>query len=200
VDLTDAPGCRSALSAVRACAVALAVAAAIGAMPLWGGAESVLTPGVAAGGVPLDASVDGVRTILGAPSNELRDPTNRGIIIQRWEARCLGARYTAAGMLVALDVWSDLGDQCGGTAYTADGAGGRRVTFGSMRAAVKAAFGYAPSRVLRALSFTIIVYDDQGIAFYVRGDGPRQGLVDAITVFRRGGSRSVWTPDAWGGR
>ena len=79
-------------------------------------------------------------------------------------------------------------------------AGGRHVTFGSTRDDVKAAFGYDPGRVLRALNFWIYVYDDQGIAFYVRTEGTRRGLVDAITVFRRGRSRQVWTPESWGGR
>jgi hypothetical protein len=183
---------------VRPFAAALAVAALLLAIPIRGGAESVLTPGVAAGGVPLDASVDGVRAILGAPSEEMEDPTNAGIVIQRWETRCLGARYTTVGTLVALDVWTDLGEQCGGAVYVAEGIGGRRIAFGSTRAGVKAAFGYLPSRVLRALAFTILVYDDQGIAFYLRDDGLRRGLVDAITVFRRGGSRSVWAPASWG--
>jgi hypothetical protein len=179
---------------------ACAIAAALIAIPIRGGAESVLTPGVAAGGVPLESVVDGVRAILGEPSGELKDPTNPQIVIQRWESRCLGARFTAAGNLLALDVWKDLGDKCAGAAYVAEGAGGRRVAFGSMRADMKAAFGYDPSRVLRALTFSIYVYDDQGIAFYVRDDGMRRGLVDAMTVFRRGGSRHIWTPESWGGR
>ncbi|MHB8733132.1 MAG: hypothetical protein ACYDAB_15265, partial [bacterium] len=85
-------------------------------------------------------------------------------------------------------------------AYTADGAGGRRITFASTRADVKAAFGYAPSRVLHAFTFTIFVYDDQGVAFYVRDEGLRRGLVDAMTVFPRGASRAVWKPASWDGR
>jgi hypothetical protein len=183
---------------MRVAALALAAVVIAGAMPA--NAENVLTPGVAAGGVPLDATVDDVRAILGAPSGELQDPTNHGIVIQRWEPRCLGARYTAAGMLLALDVWSDLGEQCGGAVYVAEGAAGRRIVLGSTRADVKAAFGYVPGRILHALVFTVFVYDDQGIAFYVRDDGLRRGLVDAITVFRRGGSRSVWMPAAWDGK
>ncbi|HLW48672.1 MAG TPA: hypothetical protein VKW09_13010 [bacterium] len=180
--------------------VAAVVTAALVAIAIPGRAGDVLTPGVAAGGVPLQATVTDVRTILGAPSGELQDPTNPRIIIQRWEAQCLGARYSPAGDLVALDVWADLGEQCAVAAYAADGVGGRRITFTSTRADVKAAFGYAPDRVLRALTFTIFVYDDQGIAFYLRDDGLRRGLVDAMTVFRRGASRSVWAPDAWRGR
>ncbi len=164
-------------------------------------AEGALTPGVAAGGVPLDATVDKVVTILGRPSGELRDPSNPRIIIQRWEPRCLGARYTPAGNLLALDVWADLGEQCGPAgAYAVDGVGARRITFASTRSEVKAAFGYTPGRVLHGITFTIFVYDEQGVAFYVRDDGLRQGLVDAMTVFPRGASRSVWAPDSWRGR
>lgn len=177
-----------------------ALVAALVVSPAHGGSENVLTPGVAAGGVPLEGTVGDVRTILGAPTNERQDPTNRHIIIQRWESRCLGARYTEAGRLLALDVWSDLGEQCGGAAYAVDGMAGRRVTLGSTRADVKAAFGFDPSRVLTAPAFTILVYDDQGIAFYLRGEGPRRGFVDAMTVFRRGGSQSVWGSSSWGGR
>jgi hypothetical protein len=199
--MTGAPSnARKPAARLAVRAVAAVLAAALVAIPIRGGAEGVLTPGVAAGGVPLESVVDSVRAILGAPSSELKDPTNPHIIIQRWESRCLGARYTATGNLVALDVWTDLGDKCAGAAYLADGARGQRITFGSMRADVKAAFGYEPSRVLRALTFSIFVYDDQGIAFYVRDDGMRRGLVDAMTVFRRGESRRVWRPESWGGR
>lgn len=179
----------------------LLLGAAVGAAAARGEAEGALTPGIAVGGVPLDATVDKVVAILGRPSGELQDPTNVRIIIQRWEPRCLGARYTRAGDLLALDVWADLGEQCGPAgAYGADGVGGRRITFASTRADVKAAFGYAPGRVLRGLAFTIYVYDDQGVAFYVRDDGLRRDLVDAMTVFPRGASRTVWLPDAWNGR
>ena len=180
---------------------ALLFAAALAVAPVRSGAAGVLTPGAAAGGVPFDTTVDKVVAILGRPSVELQDPTNPAIIIQRWEPQCLGARYTPAGDLLALDVWVDLGGQCrAAAAYAVDGAGGRRITFASTRADVKAAFGYAPGRVLRATTFTIFVYDDQGVAFYVRDDGPRRGLVDAMTVFPRGASRSVWTPASWDGR
>jgi hypothetical protein len=182
------------------CAGALAAAGLVNAVPLGAAPQKFLTPGVAAGGVRLEATVDGVRAILGAPSGELKDPTNPHVIIQRWEALCLGARYTEAGHLVALDVWTDLGEKCGGAPYAVDGAGRRRITFASTRDDVKAAFGYAPPRILTAPAFTILVYDDQGIAFYVRDRGARQGLVDAMTVFRRGASRSVWAPASWGGR
>lgn len=179
----------------------LLVAAALAVTAGWGEADSALTPGVAAGGVPLDSTVDKVVGILGRPSGELQDPTNPRIIIQRWEAQCLGARYTPAGELLALDVWADLGEQCGAAgAYAVEGVGTRRITFTSTRADVKAAFGYAPSRVLRGISFTIFIYDDQGVAFYVRDDGLRRGLVDAMTIFPRGASRSVWKPASWDGR
>jgi hypothetical protein len=177
------------------------VAASLGGAAARGDAEGALTPGVAAGGVPLDATVDKVVAILGRPSMELQDPTNPRIIIQRWEPQCLGARYTPAGDLLAIDVWADLGEQCGTAgAYAVDGTGGRRITFASTRTDVKAAFGYAPSRLLRGFTFTIFVYDDQGVAFYVRDDGLRRGLVDAMTVFPRGASRSVWKPASWDGR
>jgi hypothetical protein len=185
-------------AAVRGAVAAIVVAVA--AVPVRGSGENALTPGVGAGGVQLEATVDDVRTILGAPSGELHDPSNLHVIIQRWESRCLGARYTEAGNLLALDVWTDLGEKCGGAAYAVDGATGRRITFASTRAEVKAAFGYAPNRILSAPAFTIFVYDDQGIAFYLRGDGPRRGLVDAMTVFRRGGSQTVWAPPSWAGR
>ena len=180
---------------------ALFLAAVLAGVAPRGEAEGALTPGVAVGGVPLEATVNTVVTILGRPSGEFRDPSNPRIIIQRWEPRCLGARYTPAGALLALDVWADLGEQCGDAgAYAADGTGGRRITFASTRADVKAAFGYTPGRVLHGITFTIFVYDDQGAAFYVRDDGLRRGLVDAMTVFPRGASRSVWAPDSWHGR
>ncbi len=187
----------------RAAAIAVLVCAAglLAAVPARGDAGGVLTPGAAAGGVPLEATVDKVTAILGRPSAEFQDPTNPRVIIQRWEAQCLGARYKPSGELLALDVWADLGEQCGAAgAYAVDGAAGRRITFESTRADVKAAFGFTPSRVLRGLTFTIFVYDDQGVAFYVRDDGLRRGLVDAMTVFPRGTSRAVWTPASWDGR
>jgi hypothetical protein len=184
-----------------ALAAGLVLAASLAGAAARGEAGGALTPGVAAGGVPLDATVDKVVAILGRPSAELQDPTNPRIIIQRWEPQCLGARYTPAGDLLAIDVWADLGEQCGTSAdYAVDGAGGRRITFASTRADVKAAFGYTPGRVLRGFTFTIFVYDDQGVAFYVRDDGLRRGLVDAMTVFPRGASRSVWKPASWDGR
>lgn len=187
----------------RAAAIAAVVCAAVllAAGPAPGDAAGALTPGAAAGGVPLEATVDKVMAILGRPSGELRDPTNPRVIIQRWEAQCLGARYKPSGELLALDVWADLGDQCGTAgAYAVDGASGRHITFESTRADVKAAFGFTPSRLLKGLSFTIFVYDDQGVAFYMRDDGLRRGLVDAMTVFPRGTSRAVWTPGSWDGR
>lgn len=187
---------RAAATAVLVCAAGL-----LAAVPARGDAGGALTPGAAAGGVPLEATVDKVTTILGRPSAEFQDPTNPRVIIQRWEAQCLGARYKASGELLALDVWADLGEQCGAAgAYAVDGAAGRRITFESTRADVKAAFGFTPSRVLKGLTFTIFVYDDQGMAFYVRDDGLRRGLVDAMTVFPRGTSRAVWTPASWDGR
>jgi len=180
---------------------AVLVALALAASAPRTEAEGALTPGVAAGGVPIDSTVNKVVAILGRPSGEFQDPSNPRVIIQRWEPRCLGARYTPVGGLLALDVWADLGEQCGAAgAYTVDGAGGRRITFASTRADVKAAFGYAPGRVLHGITFTIFVYDDQGVAFYMRDDGLRRGLVDAMTVFSRGASRSVWAPDSWRGR
>ena len=188
----------------RRLAVAASTAAVIAVLGAWvprTAAEGALTPGVAAGGVPLVATVDKVVAILGRPSAEFQDPSNPRIIIQRWEARCLGARYTPAGAVLALDVWADLGEQCGTAGdYAVDGAGARRITFTSTRAEVKAAFGYTPNRVLRGFTFTIFVYDGEGVAFYVRDDGFRQGLVDTITVFPRGASRSVWAPESWRGR
>jgi len=165
-------------------------------------AGSVLTPGLAAGGVPLGTTVWKVLALLGQPTSELQDPTNPLVYLQRWEPLCLGARYTPEGDLLALDVWADVGEQCDGAtaAYTVEGAGGRRVTFGSTRQVVKAAFGYAPDRVLRADTFTLLVYDGAGVAFYLRETGTRAGGVDAITIFPRGASRIVWAPASWGGR
>ena len=187
---------RAGAIAALVCTAGLLVAA-----PVWGDAGGALTPGAAAGGVPLEATVDKVTAILGRPSGELRDPTNPRVIIQRWEARCLGARYKPSGELLALDVWADLGDQCGAAgAYTVDGSAGPRITFESKRVDVKAAFGFTPSRVLKGLTFTIFVYDEQGVAFYVRDDGLRAGLVDAMTVFPRGTSRAIWAPASWDGR
>jgi hypothetical protein len=178
----------------------LLAAAAVAALATAAFGAETVTPGVAAGGVPLTTTVDKVMAILGRPTNEAEDPSNSDVILQRWEARCLGARYTRAGRLLALDVWTDLGGQCGGAPYNVEGASGRRVTFASRRADVKAAFGYAPERVLKGFTFTILVYDGQGVAFYMRDQGIREGLVDAITIFPRGTSRSVWAPDSWGGR
>ena len=187
---------RAAVIAALVCAAGL-----LAAVPARGDAAGALTPGTAAGGVPLEAMVDKVVAILGRPSAEFQDPTNPRVIIQRWERQCLGARYKPSGELLALDVWADLGEQCGAAgAYVVDGAGGRRVTFESTRADVKAAFGFAPARVLKGFTFTIFVYDDQGVAFYVRDDGLRRGLVDAMTVFPRGTSRAVWAPASWEGR
>lgn len=201
VDLTAAAGRRATRRPLARLAALVLLAAAAAVAPVRSAAEGALTPGVAAGGVPLDTIVDKVVAILGRPSGEFRDPSNPRVIIQRWEPRCLGARYTPAGDLLALDVWADLGEQCGAAgAYAVDGAGGRRITFASTRSDVKAAFGYAPGRVLHGITFTIFVYDDQGVAFYVRDDGLRRGLVDAMTVFPRGASRSVWAPDSWRGR
>ncbi len=181
-------------------AAAAAALLALAAGPACGGAA--VTPGVAAAGVPLSATVRTVEGLLGAPSSELQDPTNPSIIIERWEALCLGARYTPAGRLLALDVWVDVAGQCPGAepAYGVEGAGGKTVTFRSTRADVKQAFGYRPDRVLRADRFTVLVYDDEGVAFYVREVGERRGLVDTITVFRRHASRTVWAPRSWGGQ
>lgn len=161
-----------------------------------------ITPGLAAGGVPLTADVAAVGRILGRPTDELRDPTNRHIYIQRWELLCLGARYAASGELLALDLWVDLGAVCGGVAdqYTVDGLGAAPVSFRSARADVKRAFGYNPDRVLHGPRFTILVYETAGIAFYIREGGRRNGLVDSITVFPKDSSTSVWAPASWGHR
>jgi hypothetical protein len=183
----------------RALVAAGAIAAAAAGAA---GAGATVTPGLAAGGVPLSADVHTVEALLGAPSGELVDPTNPAIIIERWETLCLGARYTRQGSLLALDVWVDLAGNCPAEdpTYGVEAAGGRIIAFGSTRSDVKQAFGYRPDRVLRAGSFTVLVYDPAGVAFYVREGGGRSGLVDAITVFPRGASRRVWAPRAWGGQ
>ncbi len=158
-----------------------------------------LTPGVAAGGIPLAADVYKVLAMLGTPSVQFQDPTNPRIYIQRWEARCLGARYTPDGALLALDVWADLGESCPdvGATYGVAGAAGAVITFRSTRPDVKRAFGYVPDRVLRTGRFSLFVYDDAGVAFYVRETGERRDLVDAMTMFPRHASRTIWTPQAW---
>jgi hypothetical protein len=162
----------------------------------------VVTPGIAIAGVPLSADVRTVEALLGAPSEEGTDPTNPAIIIQRWEALCLGARYTRQGDLLALDVWVDAADVCAAAqpTYGAAAMDGMTITFRSTGVDVRRAFGDRPSRVLRANQFTVLVYDDAGVAFYIRTIGDRRGLVDAITVFPRGTSRAVWAPAAWGGQ
>jgi hypothetical protein len=164
------------------------------------GAGGGITPGLAAGGVPLSAGAEVVARILGTPSTELRDPTNRGIYIQRWEELCLGARYEPGGELLALDVWFDVADVCPDVRgqYTIQGRGGEAIGFRNRQDDVKRAFGYRPERVLRAPSFTVLVYDGEGVAFYIRRGGDRDGLVDAITVFPAHGSTRVWSPSAWG--
>src|SRR5262249_59193613 len=126
--------------------------------PLAANAGGGITPGLAAGGVPLSADVAVVDRILGRPTDELRDPTNRFIFIQRWEPLCLGARYTPKGELLALDVWFDLGGVCNGVGdqYMVDGSGATTVSFRSTREEVKRAFGYRPERVLRDPHFTIL--------------------------------------------
>lgn len=181
---------------------ALVAAGAIAAAAGTAGAGAAVTPGLAAGGVPLSADVHTVEALLGAPSGELVDPTNPAIVIERWETLCLGARYTRRGSLLALDVWVDLAGNCpeAEPAYGVEAAGGRIIGFGSTRGDVKQAFGYRPDRVLHAGQFTVLVYDQAGVAFYIREGGARSGLVDAITVFPRGASRTVWAPHAWGGQ
>lgn len=170
--------------------------------PIPANAGGGITPGLAAGGVPLSAGVEVVDRILGRPTDELRDPTNRFIFIQRWERLCFGARYTPNGELLALDVWFDLGAVCRGVGdqYAVDGGGSAPVSFRSTRADVKQAFGYRPERVLRDPHFTILVYETAGVAFYIREGGERNGLVDAITVFPKESSTSVWAPGSWGHR
>ena len=191
--------------APRVGAAALAVLAApflFSAWPIAANAGGGITPGLAAGGVPLSADVAVVDRILGRPTDELRDPTNRFIFIQRWEPLCLGARYTPKGELLALDVWFDLGAVCSrvGDQYAVDGRGTAPVSFRSTRADVKQAFGYRPERVLRDPHFTILVYETAGVAFYIREGGQRNGLVDTITVFPKESSTSVWAPGSWGNR
>lgn len=181
---------------------ALLLAGLAGLLATPAGAGSVLTPGVAAAGVPLGTDVFHVLRLLGPPTDELQDPTNPRIYIQRWEDRCLGARYTPEGALLALDVWVDLTDACPArqAAYTIEGDHGRVVSFSSTQADVKSALGGAPSRILRAARFTVFVYDAAGVAFYIRRGGERDGRVDAITVFPRGTSRDVWAPSSWEGQ
>lgn len=166
----------------------------------WAGGS--LTPGLAAGGVPLTATVSKVEELLGQPSGLLQDPTNPRIYIERWEALCLGARYTPEGNLLALDIWADLGDYCSsvGRTYAVAGTGGQAVNFQSTRADVKLAFGFRPDRVLRAGRFSVLVYDDAGVAFYIREDGERRGRVDTITIFLRHTSQVVWAPRSWAGQ
>lgn len=182
--------------AVLAIAAAMLVGAAVDRTHAGGG----MTPGLAAGGVPLSANVETVRRILGEPSDELKDPSNAQIFIQRWENHCLGARYTPLGGLLALDVWFDVGKACPGLGYAVEGRGGEAVGFADKRADVKRVFGYQPDRVLRAPRFTIFVYEGEGIAFYIREGGDRDGRVDVMTVFSPTTSRTVWSLAAWGGR
>jgi hypothetical protein len=169
-------------------------------VPGSAGAGGAITPGLAAGGVPLSAGVEVVARILGAPSTELRDPTNQDVYIERWEQLCLGARYEPGGQLLALDVWFDVADACGdvGAQYSVQGQGGEPIGFRSRQDDVKRAFGYRPERVLRTPSFMVLVYDDVGVAFYIRRGGGRDGLVNTITVFPAHGSTRVWSPGAWG--
>lgn len=180
----------------------LTAAILLAVWPVRTNAGGGITPGLAAGGVPLTADVAAVGRILGRPTDELRDPTNRFIFIQRWELLCLGARYTPRGELLALDVWFDLGAVCGGVAdhYMVDGRGAAPVSFRSARGDVKRAFGYRPERVLHGPRFTILVYESAGVAFYIREGGRRDGLVDSITVFPKESSTSVWAPASWGHR
>jgi hypothetical protein len=198
------PGQR--LAAWLAAAAAILVAGMGGLRVEAGGG---ITPGVAAGGVPLNARVEAVERILGRPTDELRDPTNRAIIIQRWEPLCLGARFTAQGELLALDAWFDLGHVCpaAGARYSVQGRGTESIAFSSTRQDVKRIFGYRPERVLHAPRFTVLVYDTAGVAFYIRqgreidqSGGDRDGRVDVITVFPPAASTNVWAPAAWGHR
>ena len=161
-----------------------------------------LTPGLAAGGVPLTATVAKVEGLLGKPSGLFQDPTNPQIYIERWEALCLGARYTPEGAVLALDVWADGGDYCaavGGT-YAVAGPAGPAINFQSTRADVKRAFGPRPDRVLRAGQFSVLVYDSAGVGFYIREAGERRDRVDTITIFPRHTSPAVWAPRSWAGR
>jgi hypothetical protein len=199
-----APGPR--LAARLAAAAAILVVGTGGLRVEAGGG---ITPGVAAGGVPLNARVEAVERILGRPTDELRDPTNRAIIIQRWEPLCLGARFTARGELIALDAWFDLGRACpgAGAGYSVQGRGTESIAFSSTRQDVKRVFGDRPERVLHAPRFTVLVYDTAGVAFYIRqgrevdeSGGDRDGRVDVITVFPPDASTNVWAPAAWGHR
>lgn len=168
-----------------------------------------LTPGLAAGGVPLSADVQTVQRILGRPTDELQDPTNRFIFIQRWEPLCLGARYTPRGELLALDVWFDVGRVCPevDAHYSVPGRGAEAIGFWSSRQDVKRVFGDRPARVLHAVRFTVLVYDADGVAFYIRQGRERDQFgrdrdehVDVITVFPPNTSTSVWAPASWGHR
>jgi len=168
-----------------------------------------ITPGLAAGGVPLTADVETVGRILGHPTDELQDPTNRLIYIQRWETLCLGARYTPKGELLALDVWFDVARICPevGARYRVLGRGRETIGFSSSRRDVKRVFGDRPERVLRAARFTVLVYDSEGVAFYIREGRDRDQFsrdrdehVDVITVFLPYTSANVWVPAAWGRR
>jgi hypothetical protein len=184
---------------MRTGGIALAICLGLAAVA---DAAGGITPGLAAGGVPLTADVETVGRILGRPTDELRDPTNRLIYIQRWEAQCLGARYTQKGELLALDVWFDVGEVCpeARNGYAVQGGAGGPITFASGREDVKRAFGYHPERVLHGPRFTILVYDAAGVAFYIREGGGRLGRVDAITVFPKESSTAIWVPVAWGRR
>lgn len=179
---------------------ALGAGLALALFSATAGAGDVVTPGVAAGGVPLGTDVVHVLRVLGPPSDELQDPTNPRIYIQRWEERCLGARYTPEGRVLALDAWADLGGACPEAHYTVEGTRGRTVSFASARSDVLAAFGTFPDRVLRAPRFVVLVYDKVGVAFYIRLGGVRDGRVDAFTVFPLHTSRDVWAPSSWGGQ
>ncbi len=197
-------GWRSGRATGFAAAALLAAAASVlfAAWPVRTHASGGITPGLAAGGIPLTADAAAVGRILGRPTDELRDPTNRFIYIQRWEPLCLGARYTPKGELLALDVWFDLGAVCRGVGdqYMVDGSGTATVSFRSAREDVKRVFGYRPERVLHDPHFTILVYESLGVAFYIRDGGQRNGLVDTITVFPKESSTSVWAPASWGHR
>jgi hypothetical protein len=193
------------IARARSAATLLTLAAAVvGTLVSSGGAQAgaAITPGLAAGGVPLSATVGKVVALLGLPSDELQDPTNPRIYIQRWEDLCLGARYTPEGDLLALDVWVDAADRCPASksTYGVEAAGGHTIDFGSTRSDVKRAFGYRPDRVLHGGRFSVLVYEGAGVAFYIREAGERNGLVDSITVFPRHSSPSVWAPPSWGGQ
>jgi hypothetical protein len=151
--------------------------------------------------------VEAVRRILGRPTDELRDPTNPFIYIQRWETLCLGARFTPTGELLALDAWFDMAQVCPDVnpRYRVLGHGTETIGFSNSRDDVKRVFGYRPERVLHAASFTVLVYDAEGVAFYVReGRTPsgrdRDEHVDAITVFPPYTSATVWVPAKWSRR